>query len=333
MKKLAIAATLSAGIFGLAACSADSDPEVVAKTEIGEITKEDFYEELKMFYGKATLENLIYTQVLENEYNVTDKEIDAEIQQLKDYYGSQFPMWLAQNQIEDEESENFRKQVKYTLLQDKVQFAGIEVTDEELEDKYQQLLEEQEIEIKASHILVEKKEEAEDIIKQLDEGADFAELAKEHGTDGTAEKGGDLGFFAKGRMDQDFTDASYALDVGEISEPVKTQHGYHVITVTEIKSLEDVEEEIRSAVKSEKVDVEEVNNRITKLLKDANIDIKIKEYEELFKFDDLDSDDANNNANSENNTDNDDDTNNDTNNEDNDGNNNAENKDKNSDKE
>ena len=83
--------------------------------------------------------------------------------------------------------------------------------------------------VRASHILVETKEEAENVIDQLEEGADFAELAKEHSACPSGENGGDLGTFGKGRMVKSFEDASFNLIVGEISKPVQTQFGWHVI--------------------------------------------------------------------------------------------------------
>src|SRR5690625_5736408 len=98
MKKLTIAVTLSAGLFGLAACSSDaSDSEIVAKTNVGDITKDEFYEELKDLAGESVLQNLIFTQVLEDEYGeVSESDIDDKIQEFKDQYGEQYPMWLQQ---------------------------------------------------------------------------------------------------------------------------------------------------------------------------------------------------------------------------------------------
>ena len=85
-------------------------------------------------------------------------------------------------------------------------------------------------EINAAHILVEKEDEAKDIIKQLEGGADFAELAKEKSTGPSGPNGGDLGFFGKGQMVPEFETAAFALKSGEFTkEPVKTQFGYHVI--------------------------------------------------------------------------------------------------------
>jgi peptidyl-prolyl cis-trans isomerase D len=84
----------------------------------------------------------------------------------------------------------------------------------------------------ARHILVETEKEAKDIYKRLKEGADFAELAKTSSKDtGSGVNGGDLGWFGKGQMVPEFEEAAFKLKVGEISEPVKSQFGYHIIQV------------------------------------------------------------------------------------------------------
>ena len=87
-------------------------------------------------------------------------------------------------------------------------------------------------EIRARHILVGTVEEANDLVERLKKGEEFAALAKEKSKDASAE-GGDLGFFAKGQMVKPFEEAAFALDVGEVSEPVQTQFGWHIIKVEE----------------------------------------------------------------------------------------------------
>ncbi len=89
-------------------------------------------------------------------------------------------------------------------------------------------------EIHASHILVEKKEEADDIEAKLKAGGDFAALAKEKSKDaGSGANGGDLGFFKKGDMVKPFEEAAIALKPGEVSAPVQSQFGWHVIKLIE----------------------------------------------------------------------------------------------------
>jgi len=87
--------------------------------------------------------------------------------------------------------------------------------------------------IRARHILVKTKAEAEAIIEKLNSGADFAALARQYSIGPSAPQGGDLGFFGRGQMVQAFEDAAFALKTGEVSGPVKTQFGWHVIKVEE----------------------------------------------------------------------------------------------------
>lgn len=96
-------------------------------------------------------------------------------------------------------------------------------------------------EVKASHILILATEEnaeakASQLLAELKGGKDFAELAKARSQDpGSGAKGGDLGFFARGRMAKEFEEAAFQLKVGELSGLVKTQFGYHIVKVTDRK--------------------------------------------------------------------------------------------------
>ncbi len=83
--------------------------------------------------------------------------------------------------------------------------------------------------IKAKHILVEQKYQAEDILKKLKEGTAFEVLAEKFSTCPSGQNGGDLGAFGKGQMVKSFEDAAFNLAVKETSEPVQTQFGYHLI--------------------------------------------------------------------------------------------------------
>lgn len=87
--------------------------------------------------------------------------------------------------------------------------------------------------IRASHILVSTLEAANQVLDELKEGNDFEELAKKYSSCPSSENGGDLGLFSKGQMVKEFEDAAFSLKIGEISKPVKTQFGYHIIKVTE----------------------------------------------------------------------------------------------------
>ncbi len=89
--------------------------------------------------------------------------------------------------------------------------------------------------VRASHILVEKQFQALNILEELKKGGDFAELARKHSQCPSGKRGGDLGFFGRGQMVKEFEQTAFALKMGEVSQPVKTQFGYHIIKKTEEK--------------------------------------------------------------------------------------------------
>lgn len=114
-------------------------------------------------------------------------------------------------------------------------------------------------EYNAAHILVETEDEANAIKSDLDEGADFAETAKEKSTGPSGPNGGDLGWFGSGRMVPDFEAAVVALEPGQISDPVQTQFGWHVILLKETRPVsapefDDVREELEQTLRQEAVD-------------------------------------------------------------------------------
>ena len=111
-------------------------------------------------------------------------------------------------------------------------------------------------EYNASHILVETEEEAKAIVEELGGGADFAEVAKEKSTGPSGPNGGSVGWFGPGMMVPAFEAAVVELDVGEISEPVQTQFGWHVVTLNEIRksevpALDSVREELEANLREQ----------------------------------------------------------------------------------
>lgn len=126
-----------------------------------------------------------------------------------------------------------------TLLVNDVVVAAMEeaLTEETLRAAYDESVAgmEPEDEFSAAHILVETEEEAADLKSQIDGGADFAELAKEHSTGPSGPNGGDLGWFGKGMMVPEFEEAVLALEPGQVSDPVQTQFGWHVVKLNEVR--------------------------------------------------------------------------------------------------
>jgi peptidyl-prolyl cis-trans isomerase C len=109
-------------------------------------------------------------------------------------------------------------------------------------------------EVRARHILVPTEKEAQTIVEELKKGTDFAELAKQKSKDpGAAAQGGDLGYFSKDQMVPEFADIAFKLDKGQLSDPVKTQFGWHVIQVQDKRSkptpqFEEVKDQVESYV-------------------------------------------------------------------------------------
>ena len=120
------------------------------------------------------------------------------------------------------------------LMEAMLQDAGkAAMTDDALHKVYDEAIKQtpNEEEVHARHILVATEGEAKDIETQLKNGADFAKLAKDKSKDPGAAEGGDLGYFTKEQMVPEFADAAFKLDKGQISDPVKTQFGWHIIQV------------------------------------------------------------------------------------------------------
>jgi len=284
MKRIVIAVMFTVAILGLVACSS-GDSEVVVKTNVGDISKEEFYDALKDRVGEQVLQEIVTIKILEDKYTVDDKDVDEEVDTAKEQLGEQFDMWLTSQGYQDEDA--FRELVRVNLLFDEAVYGEVEVSEEEIQEYYDRLSEE----VEAEHILVEDEELANEIKDKLDDGEDFAELAKEYSTDpGSAEEGGKLGVVPIGEFVPEFEDAVYTLDVDAISDPVQSDHGYHIIKVTdkrdvseEVGSLEDNETTIISTLRQQKIDPTEAQAKIQELIEDAKVDIKISEYEDLFK--------------------------------------------------
>jgi len=182
--------------------------------------------------------------------------------------------------------DSIRTEVEMRLLTDAVQAAvagSIDPTDEELEAYFEKNISkyDQPEEIRASHILVDDKKTAEEALAQLKAGADFAELAKTYSKDtATKDKGGDLGWFSRGRMVPEFDEAAFALkEIGDISDIVKTSYGYHIITLTGRKpahtpTLDEVKDQVRNDYIQEEKS-ERVNAWYKELRSSSEIEIEL----------------------------------------------------------
>jgi peptidyl-prolyl cis-trans isomerase C len=212
----------------------------------------------------------------EHNITVSDKEVDQELAKLKEQVGDQarssgqdvsnqeaYEQALKQNNITEVQlREDIRENLPVQEVQERV--AGdAEPSDEEIQNYYEKNKEAQFTTPEqrcVRHILFNKdqKEKAKDVMQQLENGGDFAKLAKENSQDpGSAAKGGDLGCLGKGETVPEFEQAAFGAERGEIVGPVQTEFGYHILQVTDVKpeqtrSLQEVESQIRSQLATEK---------------------------------------------------------------------------------
>ncbi len=284
MKKWIFSLTLAAGLVGLAGCGNQGNHSVVVETTAGNITQKEFYEALKDQYGEQIIQELVLEKVLSNEYEVTEKELDEKMDELKEQLGAQFEMALFQNGYTDEE--DFRQSLKVNLLQEKAAIKDIKVTEDELKEYYENKKPEREV----RHILfnAEEEKEAKEVLEKLKSGEDFAKLAKKHSKDpGSSEEGGMLGYVSEDdpSLDEEFKTTAFKLKKDQLSDLVETAFGWHIIQVTDIKKkkpLDEVKDQYEHELKVSKLDPTTVQNVLKDELKKAKIKVKDKDLKETF---------------------------------------------------
>ncbi|MDN6626777.1 MAG: peptidylprolyl isomerase [Pisciglobus halotolerans] len=269
MKKLLLTATAVLTGLTIAGCSS----ETVASSTAGKISQDELYESMKESYGEQALQQLLIKDILTDKYGdkVTDKEVDAQFNKEKENYGGedQFDQVLSYSGYT---KESYKDLIRYSLLMETAVKENTEFSDKEIKKAY----DDYDAPTTASHILVSDEKTAKDIIKQLDNGADFAKLAKEKSTDTATAKDGGKVTFSKGEMVPEFEEAVSKLKEGEYTEkPVKSEYGFHVIKLDkkgEKGSLEEEKDTVKEKLASEKLaDNEYVADVLSKLFKDANI--------------------------------------------------------------
>jgi foldase protein PrsA len=161
------------------------------------------------------------------------------------------------------DEKDLEKNVRQNLLLERVKakvVGEVKITETQAKEEYNKNKEKYKVgdQVKVAHILVKDEATAKKVKEELDKGGDFAELAKKYSTDtGNKDKGGELGWVTKEQVVPEFGNAAFALKKGEISNPVKSQFGYHIIKLEDtkkahIKTFKEVKDMIISQLTEEK---------------------------------------------------------------------------------
>lgn len=257
--------------------------EVVATVNGEKIYKDELYEAMISAGGRDTLNQLISKMLIIQEgrrqgIKVSDEEVDQELNSFMEELGAYFDQFLEQSNMTKEQ---VKEELKVNLYAKKMAMEQIEISDKDLETYFKENQDKFNVleQVEARHILVETREEAEEILSQLQAGGDFAALAKEHSLDtNNKDTGGNLGLFPKGVMETAFEEAAFTLPKGGISQPVETRHGFHVIEVLDHQPAREVTfQEVKEEVKEQKLDElipSKVQSILTSLWDAANIEYR-----------------------------------------------------------
>ncbi len=289
--------------------------EAVITLDDGAISVDDLYQEMKNKYALSVLIDMMDEKILNEKYPETEEEvsyIDGMVDQVQMYYDyyyntqySSFEMFV-QSQYGVSSTEELREifALDYKRNQAIEDYAKSIVSESEINKYYE---DETVGNIEASHILItvdyedgateeektqadeKAKETAKEIIAKLNNGEDFATLAKEYSKDGSASNGGALGEFNRDDVVDEFFEAALALNVGEYSkEPVKSEFGYHIILKTNQKekpTLESVKDEIIEILAEEKLNDDDTLSykALIELRKDNGLTIEDKDLEKQYE--------------------------------------------------
>lgn len=246
----------------------------------------DYYEQNMIDHIVTT--EMLYKEALKNKFKLDEKAIDEQystyMATVSKTFGLDEEVYLKQFGLTKEE---MRKSIEKEAVASKYVEEKSQVTDKKVEDSYNKNKKDFN-QISASHILIkntdengakldeaklkENKKLAEDILKKVLGGEDFAQLAKKYSEDGSAQSGGELGYFGKGDMVAEFEKAALSLNNGEIyPKVVETQYGYHIIKKTGEKEVSF--DEVKDNLKEQLV-LDKQNALIDKLTKEYKVDVK-----------------------------------------------------------
>lgn len=274
MSKMLRAASLALMLGALAvpalaapAGAAPAGDPVVARVNNEPILRSDIARELQSMGARASElpPQMIYPQLLE-------KAIVTKLVASKGY---------AEKLQNDKEVKDRLKDAEAAIVADVYVRKAVQpkITEDKIKARYDELAAKfkPEDEVRARHILVKTEDEANDILKQLKDGADFAKLATEKSLDkGSAKQGGDLGYFTRAVMVKPFAEAAFAMKAGDLSDkPIKTDFGYHIIKLEDRRKsspppLAEVKDQIMNQVGQDMVE---------QLVKDLKAKAKIERFD------------------------------------------------------
>ena len=278
--------SLVSGLFiGFRQFLSDPSGNVVASVNGEKITKDELYQLLLKQAGQQGLNLLIAQRIVDLEakkqkITISDAEIKEALEEYYDHYGGE-ETFTQIIEMSGTSLAEVKKNLVSTMKIKKLLEPRIKVTEEEVKAFFEENKEDfaQEEQVKARHILVATEKEAQEIKDKLAKGEDFAALAKEYSTDdSTKNNGGQLGFFNRGDMVPEFEKAAFALAVGEISAPVKTEYGYHLIKVEEKKEAAAPNYEKSKADIKEYLFNQKLQQEYNPWLQEVSADYEIKNF-------------------------------------------------------
>ncbi|PZD96079.1 peptidylprolyl isomerase [Paenibacillus sambharensis] len=243
------------------------DSATVATVNGVAIKKQDLYNKLvEQESTKSLLNNMISEELIRQELEgagvtASEEEINAELDKIKQNFPTEeeFQMALDQNNLT---LEALKEQIETQVKIDNLLSAKVQVTDAQVQEHFEANKSSYDLpeRVKASHILVETREQADDLLAQLEGGADFAALAAKHSLDqNSAPQGGELDYFPRGVMDPGFEEMAFNLPVGSM-DIAESSYGFHIIHVTDHQqpkeaTLEDNKDQIREQLEMEQLSV------------------------------------------------------------------------------
>ena len=286
-KKAILPVALSISVIGLAGCSSGGTKYISSKA--GDVTEKDIVESIGANQLSKAATSMMIQKVLLDKYKnkIDEKVIDEQLKKAQEQYGGKdkFEQILKQQGFTlDKYKDGLKVKAAQTLMIN--EYAGI------TEDKIKESYEKNKHQCHLAHILIsvksnsnpnglsdeEAKKKAEEVLKKVKDGGDFASLAKEYSNDTeNASSGGDLGWSSKEntKFVSEFSNAAYSLNKDQVSDVVKTPFGYHIIKVLDTKdsSYDELKTSLeeRAAEQAVKSDNTIVSKALKKLFEEYNV--------------------------------------------------------------